>query len=180
MLAKTGQMAKLTQRTNPLESGRSRAWQRSNGSTTCYGIAEMSTVRLCAAMMPCLMIIGCAGPMGVIHGGMVTAAPVTSFDGSYRNTIRLISSAGAAEGTVWCDSPGQPIITVANGQFSYDVPHPNVPGDATSNVQATMAQDGSFAGQVVGGSISGRVSGTHVEGTIDGQACVYAFAGDRI
>ena len=74
MLAKTGQMAKLTQRTNPLESGRSRAWQRSNGSTTCYGIAEMSTVRLCAAMMPCLMIIGCAGPMGVIHGGTVAAA----------------------------------------------------------------------------------------------------------
>ena len=43
-----------------------------------------------------------------------------------------------------------------------------------------MAQDGSFSGQVVGGTISGRVSGTHIEGTIDGQACVYAFAGDRI
>ena len=140
----------------------------------------MPPVRLCTALFPFLMIIGCAGPMGVIHGGTVAAAPVTSFDGSYRNTIRVIRSAGAAEGTTWCDSPGQPIITVANGQFNYAVPHPNVPGDATSSVQATMAQDGSFSGQVVGGSISGRVSGTHIEGTIDGQACVYAFAGDRI
>jgi hypothetical protein len=180
MLAKTGQMAKLTQRTNPLESGRSRAWQRSNGSTTCYGIAEMSTVRLCAAMMPCLMIIGCAGPMGVIHGGTVAAAPVTSFDGSYSSTIRITSSAGAAEGTNWCDTPGQPVVAVANGQFNYAVPHPNVPGNATSNFPATMAQDGSFSGQVVDGTISGRVSGTHIEGSIDGQACVYAFAGDRI
>jgi hypothetical protein len=140
----------------------------------------MAPVRFYTALIPFLMIIGCAGPMGVIHGGTVTAAPVTSFDGSYGNTIRVIRSAGAAEGTVWCDSPGQPIVTVANGQFSYTVPHPNVPGDATSSVQATMAQDGSFSGQVVGGSISGRVSGTHIEGTIDGQACVYAFVGDRI
>ena len=140
----------------------------------------MPSLRLYTALLPFLMIIGCAGPMGVIHGGTVTAAPVTSFDGSYNNTIRVISSAGAAEGTTWCDSPGQPVITVANGQFSYAVPHPNVPGDATTSVQATMAQDGSFSGQVVGGTISGRVSGTHIEGSINGQACVYAFAGGRI
>jgi hypothetical protein len=140
----------------------------------------MSPVRLCAAMMPCLVIIGCAGPMGVIHGGTVTAAAVTSFDGSYGNTIRITSSAGAAEGTTWCETPGQPVITVANGQFSYAVPHPNVPGNATTTYPATMSQDGSFSGQVVDGTISGRVSGTHIEGNIDGQACVYAFAGDRI
>ncbi len=140
----------------------------------------MRPVRLCTALFPFLMIIGCAGPMGVIHGGTVTAAPVTSFDGSYGNTIRVIRSAGATEGTTWCDSPGQPVITVANGRFSYAVPHPNVPGDATTSVQATMTQDGSFSGQAVGGTISGRVSGTHIEGSIDGLACVYAFAGDRI
>jgi hypothetical protein len=137
-------------------------------------------VRLCAAVIPCLMLIGCAGPMGVIHGAAVPAVAVTSFDGAYSSTIRVTSLADAAKGSDWCDTPGQPIVTVANGQFNYALPHPNVPGNATTNFPATMAQNGSFTGQVVDGTISGQVQGTHMEGSINGQACVYAFAGDRI
>jgi hypothetical protein len=80
----------------------------------------------------------------------------------------------------WCETPGQPTVTVANGQFTYAVPHPNVPGNPTPTYPATMAQNGSFAGQITGGTISGRIDGTHIEGSIDGTGCLYAFAGDRI
>ena len=131
-------------------------------------------------MVLMLLMASCAGPMGVIRSDTAAAPPVSSFDGSYQSTIRIIATAGAAEGTNWCDTPGQPVINVANGQFGYDVPHPNAPFAMTANFAATMAKDGSFSGQAVSGTISGRVSGTHMEGNIDGQGCLYAFTGDRI
>ena len=117
--------------------------------------------------------------MGTLHSNASPAPPVTSFDGSYRNTIHVTGSFGVAQTTSWCDSPGQPVITVANGQFSYAVPPPNVQGQATPAFPATMTQDGSFYGQVVGGTISGSVQGTHIEGRIDGSACLYTFVGNR-
>ena len=135
--------------------------------------------RLYPMLLPLLMA-GCAGPMGTIHGEVPTAAAVTTFDGSYGNTIRVTGTAEGARGTGLCDSPGQPVITVASGQFSYAVPHPNSPGSATPVFPATMAQDGTFYGQVIGGTISGQVSGGHIDGRIDGQGCVYAFAGQRL
>ncbi len=138
----------------------------------------MPKVRLCT-MVLVLVTAGCAGSMGTIHPD-TTAAPVTTFDGSYRTTIRVTSAATAAKGTDWCMTPGQPVITVTNGQFSYAVPHPNVPGNLTPVYQATMAQDGRFSGQGNGGTISGQVTGTHMEGSIDGMGCVYGFAGDRM
>ena len=106
--------------------------------------------------------------------------PVTAFDGTYRDAIRTVSSFGAAQTTSWCNTPGQPIITIANGQFTYSVPHPDVPGAATLVFPATMAADGSFTGQVVAGSISGQVRGTHMDGRIDGSACIYQFTAERM
>lgn len=143
------------------------------------------------AMALALTIAGCAGPMGTIRPGPsvpsnlaqsadIVAPPVTSFDGSYQTTIRLAGSAGSGAILSWCETPGQPTVTVANGQFTYAVPHPNVPGNPTPTYPATMAQNGSFAGQITGGTISGRIDGTHIEGSIDGTGCLYAFAGDRI
>lgn len=137
----------------------------------------MPKPRLCS-MVLLLLIAGCAGPMGTIHSD-TTAPAVTSFDGAYQSTIRITDTAGEVKGNNWCDTPGQPVITVSNGQFSYAVPHPNAPGNPTPTFQATLAQDGSFSGQVVSGTMSGRVSGTHMAGSIDGQGCVYAFTGDR-
>ena len=116
--------------------------------------------------------------MGTIHGN-ATKAPVTAFDGLYQSTIRVTGVAPEAKGTNVCDTPGQPIITVANGQFSYAVPHPNVPGNMTPTLLATMAQDGSFSGQDVDGTISGTIQGIHLAGSINGQGCIYAFSGDR-
>ena len=72
------------------------------------------------------------------------------------------------------------MITVANGQFTYAVPHPNVPGNATPVFPATLAADGSFYGEIVAGSMSGSVSGAHIQGKIDGSACLYEFSGDRV
>jgi hypothetical protein len=145
---------------------------------TRYRIAEMPQVSL-YPMVLMLTVAGCAGSMGVIRpeGAPV---PVTAFDGSYRNTIGIAASAAVAKGTSWCDTPGQPVIAVVNGQFSYTVPHPNMPDNPTPTFQATMAQDGSFLGQSNGGTISGRVHGTYIEGTIDGVGCRYTFTGDRM
>jgi hypothetical protein len=131
-------------------------------------------------MVLMLMIAGCAGPMGTIHTGVTAAPPVTTFDGSYQTTIRVTDAAAGTEGTSWCETPGQSVVTVANGEFSYAVPHPNVPGNPAPSFPATIAQDGSFAGQVVSGTISGQVQGTHMAGTINGQGCVYGFTGDRM
>jgi hypothetical protein len=146
--------------------------------TTTFQIADIALVRLCP-MVLVLMIAGCAGSMGVIRPETATV-PVMAFDGSYRNTVSVTGSAAVAEGTSWCKTPGQPVITVANGQFSYAVPHPNMPGNPTPIFQAALAQDGSFIGKSNSGTISGRVRGSYIEGSIDGAGCRYAFAGDRM
>jgi hypothetical protein len=128
-----------------------------------------------------LVTSGCAGSMGTLHPPSPSPPPVTSFDGSYRNTIRVTGSFGSGKDVSgWCASPGQPIITIANGQFSYAVAHPNVPGSATATFIATMAEDGSFNGQIVAGRLWGRVTGTHIEGRIDGSACLYELSGERV
>ncbi|HEY2616375.1 MAG TPA: hypothetical protein VGI78_03455 [Acetobacteraceae bacterium] len=129
-------------------------------------------------MIVLLMIGGCAGSLGTIHNNP-SPPPVTSFDGSYRSTIRS-TRPFAGQMNTWCDSPGQPIITVENGQFTYTVPHPNLSVGLVTAFPATIAQDGSFHGEITTGTISGRIDGTHMDGRIDGSACIYAFTGDRI
>ena len=135
--------------------------------------------------------VGCAGPMGTLRPGpSMTASeaatftvvpPATAFDGSYTNTLGVAQSFGAGQDVhEWCTSPGQPIITVENGQFTYAVPHPNIPGNATPIFPAIMASDGSFYGAIIAGVISGRVNGQQIEGKIDGSGCVYTFSGNRI
>jgi hypothetical protein len=149
-------------------------------SATRYRIANMfQSSRLCT-MALLLIIGGCAGPMGTIHSDTPPPPPVTTFDGTYRGTIRNTGAADAAQGSSWCDTPGQPIITVVNGQFTYTVPHPNITTSLMTAFPATIAPDGSFYGEIITGSLSGRVDGTHIEGKIDGSACIYTFSGDRI
>ena len=119
--------------------------------------------------------------MGQIRSEPPAPPPVTSFDGTYRTTIRSVTSFGAAQTTDWCESPGQPVVTIANGQFIYAVPHPKVPGERNPGVSlVTMAEDGSFTGEIIAGTISGQVQGTRIEGRIDGSACLYTFAGNRM
>jgi len=125
-----------------------------------------------------LMIAGCASPT-VAPQSNAPPLPITSFDGSYQSSIRVTGMSGEAKGTNWCETPGQPAIVVSNGQFTYAVPHPNVPGNPTPTFTAAIAQDGSFSGSANDGTISGKVTGTHIEGRIDGAGCIYAFAGDR-
>jgi hypothetical protein len=127
-----------------------------------------------------LMVAACAGPMGTINPGPVAAPPSTAFDGSYRSSIRITGGSASAQGQGWCQTPGQPMITVRDGEFSYALPHPGVPGGPTPVFQAAMAPDGSFSGQGVGGSLSGRVTGSRIEGRIDGQGCIYQFSGYRV
>ena len=130
-------------------------------------------------MVLAVMVAGCSVPAAVPQSQTETR-PTTAFDGSYTSAIRITSEGAMVVGYSWCNTPGQPIITVANGQFIYSVPHPDLPGDhQTSNFPATIRSDGSFIGRSVQGTISGQVRGTHIEGSIDGVGCLYAFAGDR-
>lgn len=117
--------------------------------------------------------------MGTINPGPPAAPPPATFDGSYRSTVRVTGGAAAAQGQNWCQTSGQSVLTVTDGELSFPLPHPNAPGQPTPVYQATMAADGSFTGQGVGGSLSGRVSGSRVEGRIDGQGCIYEFSGIR-
>jgi hypothetical protein len=161
-----------------LRNGEAALGDASPRSTRCaakYGIVAMPLVRLCS-MVAMLPIAGCAGPMGTIHTDTVPTPVVTSFDGTYRSTIRVTKGFGQ---TSWYDTPGQPVITVANGEFSYATPHPNVPGNPTPSFPATFAPDGTFYGEIISGTISGQVRDTHMEGSIDGRACLYAFTGER-
>lgn len=133
---------------------------------------------------------GCAGDMGPIRPGpslpaseaatIIITPPVTAFDGTYRNTLRVASSFGRDQDVSgWCASPGQRVITVANGRFTYEVPHPDVKLTSVPSFTAAVAPDGSFYGGQNEGSLSGRITGTHIEGMIDGSACVYTFSGNR-
>jgi hypothetical protein len=61
---------------------------------------------------------------------------VTRADGTYRVTRRVTGTAAAAR-QAWCDSPGQPAITIANGQSTFRVRHPNVPGNPTLSLLAS-------------------------------------------
>jgi hypothetical protein len=138
------------------------------------------TLKVGLCSMALLMISGCAGQTPVPQSNPGPPPPVTSLDGSYRSTIRVTGMSGQAKGTNWCDTPGQPVITVSNGQFNYAVPHPNVPGNPTPVFAATIAPDGSFSGTANNGTISGKASGTHIDGSIDGEGCAYAITGDRM
>ena len=145
-----------------------------------YKVADNMRIRPWSAALM-LMIAGCAGPTAVQESKAPAPPPViVSFDGSYRTTIRVTGMAAEAQGTNWCETPGQPVITVSSGQFSYAIPHPNVPDNPTPVFQAALAQDGSFAGGANNGTIAGQVRGPRIVGTINGEGCVYAFAGDRI
>ena len=140
----------------------------------------MPLVRLYPIVLA-LLIASCGRPAVVTQSQPeIPTPPTTAFDGSYQSAIRVIHEAEPVEGYSWCQTPGQPIITVTNGQFIYVVPHPDLPGNHSPTAfPATFRPDGSFIGQSVEGTILGRVRGTHIEGSIDGVGCVYAFAGDR-
>lgn len=127
-----------------------------------------------------LTIAGCAGPMGPLRPGTKPVAAVTAYDGTYRTTLRSTNSTRAALGSSWCDAPADIVATVTNGDLTYSVPHPNVPGNPTPAFEATFAADGSFSGQVNDGTLTGRVTGGQMEGRIDGAACSYAFTGQRM
>jgi hypothetical protein len=136
-------------------------------------IAAMPQVGLCT-MVLVLMTAGCAAPIAVPYSEPATA-PATAFDGSYRAGI-LPTYASEDIPYSWCDTPGQLVIKVANGQFTYAVQHPYIPANVTPVFSAVIAQDGSFVGPGDDGTghvfpwlrMYGQVQGSHMEGTIEG------------
>jgi hypothetical protein len=137
-------------------------------------------VRMCSLVLIAATAAGCAGSMGTIRPKPAGPPPVTAFDGSYSNTIIVIATARNATDAPACQTPGQPIIKVTDGRFSYAVPHPAIRGNPTPIFQATVAPDGSFSGKVNDGSLHGRIDGNHLEGGIDGVLCRYGITGNRM
>jgi hypothetical protein len=127
-----------------------------------------------------IAVAGCAAPAGKPTTAIATA-PVanTRFDGTYQTAIKITGMASSVKGTSWCDTPGQPVVTISSGQFTYAAPHPNVPGNPTIPIPATVAADGSFAGQVTAGMISGQINGSTISGVINGAECIYAISGQK-
>ena len=72
------------------------------------------------------------------------------------------------------------MVTIADGKFTYAVPHPNYPNQLVVAFDATMAEDGTFHGEAIQGSISGSIQAGRIEGLLDGSGCVYTFAGNRL
>ena len=145
----------------------------------------------CLLFVVAVTVAGCAGSMGTpIPGPSMPVSearrlgfttPATSFDGRYQTQIRSTGSfGGGKDASRWCESPGQPVITVTDGAFTYAVPHPNVPGNATPVFTATVNEDGAFSGSIVAGTMSGQIRGTQIEGRIDGSSCLYEFSGRRV
>jgi len=139
----------------------------------------MSLLRLYPVALA-LIIGGCAGSMGTVPPIPPPVPPVTAFDGSYRNTLRAVNSFGSAQILPWCETPGQPVITVAKGQLTYTVPHPSILGNPSPMFVATVAPDGTFYGEVIAGIVSGQIQGSQIQGKIDGSACIYRFSGNRV
>jgi hypothetical protein len=127
-----------------------------------------------------LVLIGCTSVEPPPPQVSEPAPVVRTFDGPYRNTIRVVSRAASSQVNAWCQTPGQPVISIENGHFTYTVTHPNVPRNATVVFSATVSSDGSFSGQEgTAGTMTGRITGSHISGEIVGSACRYAFAGER-
>ena len=89
----------------------------------------MPLIRLYPVVLA-LLIASCGRPAAITQSQTETP-PTTAFDGSYQSAIRVIHEAEMVEGYSWCQTPGQPIITVTNGQFIYVMPHADLPGKAT-------------------------------------------------
>ena|SRR5579883_2120320 len=127
-----------------------------------------------------LLAGGCAGPLGPVISPPPSPPPVTAYDGSYRNTLQVQGSFGSTYISAWCLTPGQPVITVHNGEVVYAVPHPGIIGNPTAVYSAVVAADGSFYGALIPGIMSGQVQGNRILGKIDGAACLYTFSGNKV
>ena len=110
----------------------------------------MPLIRLYPVVLA-LLIASCGRPATVTQSQTETP-PTTAFDGSYQSAIRVTHEAATVEGYSWCQTPGQPLITVTNGQFIYVMPHPDLPGNHPPTAfPATFRPDGSFVGRSVQG-----------------------------
>jgi hypothetical protein len=112
------------------------------------------------------------------------AVPV-SFDGNYRGTIQLTSSAPSETQSNWCDTPPVISLSVQNSAFPYVLLHPSLPQDSDDPLSpafaVAIAPDGSFdtISQNGEAEMAGRVIGSDMAGQINGTNCGYAFTAKR-
>jgi hypothetical protein len=123
------------------------------------GVQRLANVILVTAMGGCAT----SGPPPVPPP---PTAPLVSFDGNYRGSIRLTSSGVPRGQTNWCDTPPAISLSLQNNAFSYVLAHPNVPKDSTYSLSPTfavaVAPDGSFNATSQNGEAQmvGRITGS--------------------
>jgi hypothetical protein len=102
-----------------------------------------------------------------------------SFDGTYRGTIKLTSSAARGAQSNWCDTPPAITFVVQNNRFNYVLAHPNVPKDGSLSPEFSVpvAPDGSFDATSPNGTaeMTGLISASRITGQIMGTGCGYSF-----
>ncbi len=135
--------------------------------------------RTSAAIVLCSLLSGCVGAPSYLTAPAGPARPGVSFDGRYQGSIR-ITNTSASVPRDWCDTDGRLKLQVSNNNFTYTMPHPNVPGNPTFQYTGSIYPDGTIQGQSGDlGVITGRATGSHLEGVISGSDCEYAFTADR-
>jgi hypothetical protein len=144
-----------------------------------FDFTKLSGIILIAAISGCVT----AGPPPVAPAP--PAAAPASFDGTYRGTIQLTSSAVSGAESNWCNTPPVLSLSIKNGVFSYVLLHPNVPQDSGYSLSPTftvpISPGGSFDATSVNGEAEmvGSITGAHMEGRINGSGCGYAFIADK-
>ena len=139
----------------------------------------MKTSCVYIVIIAVVALAGCASGPRTQSGGAVAAAPVVSWDCTYRGTVQ-VTGLGSGMQRQWCETDPAMMVQVSGNAFTYAMPHPNAPGNPTPLYPATIASDGTFRSQIGSGIMSGRVIAGHMSGTIDGSACVHAFSMDRL
>jgi hypothetical protein len=138
-----------------------------------FGCPELTSVLAVVALL------GCNPPSQSVSVAPAVPPTTASWDGAYRGTVE-ITGLGSGIQKQWCETDPQMSVQVAGNKFGYAMAHPNTPGNPTMVYSAAIGPDGSFRSDIGTGVMTGRVSGIHMAGMIDGSACVYSFAMDRV
>jgi len=114
-------------------------------------------------------------------------APIVSYDGHYRGTIRLTSTSRVVSGagSNWCKTPPAISLSVQNNEFTFVLAHPNLPRDGGDSLSPTfvvpISPNGAFRAFNRNGTseITGLITESHMAGRIRGAGCSYAFTAER-
>ena len=135
--------------------------------------------RATRVLVICVSCSGCVGEPAYLTAP-TKAQPQISFDGTYRASLQ-VTSASSSLPREWCETDRRPVFQIRDNNFSFSMPHPNIPGNYSLEYTVSIYSDGIMQGTSGDlGVLAGRVTGTHMQGVISGSGCEYSFSADRV